>query len=102
MIDDLDGDFASFGRVERIALCRVESFPGGFVDPGMRCPFETLAWIAGTVEVGVLNEEAFAIVVGVDEPAGNVVSGGANPSARPCHAQSFLHFIKCQSYSSIA
>lgn len=42
-----------------------------------QCAFELVVWLVGAGEVGVTDEEAFPVVVGVDEPAGDVVGGMA-------------------------
>ena len=51
----------------------VEGRPGGFVDLGAEGALELFVGLVGAGEVGVADEEALAVVVGVDEPAGDVV-----------------------------
>ncbi len=43
---------------------------------------ELLVGLVGAREVGVADEEALAVVVGVDEPAGDVVGRGVADLAR--------------------
>ena len=74
VVDYFDGDLAGVGAVEGAAGGAVEAAPGGFVDFGAEGALEFFVRLIGAGEVGMANEEAFAIVVGVDEPAGNVVS----------------------------
>ena len=45
----------------------------GFVDLGAEGALEPGVGVVGAEEVGVANEEELAVVVGVDEPAGDVV-----------------------------
>lgn len=77
MVDDLDGDLAGVGSVEGAALGGVQFCPGRFIH---LCPERPLQLLVGPVaarEIGVAHEEALAVVVGVDEPAGDVGSGVA-------------------------
>ncbi len=76
MVDDLHGDLARLGRVEGLALGAVEGSPEGFVDLGSEGAFELLEGLVGAEEVGVPDEEAFSVVIGVDEPTGDVVGRG--------------------------
>ena len=77
VVDDLDGDLAGLGRVEGAAGGGVQGRPGGFVDFGAEGALELVVGLAGAKEVGVADEEALAAVVGVEEPAGDVVGGAA-------------------------
>jgi len=45
----------------------------GLVDLGSEGAFELAVGVVGSEEVGVADEEALAVVIGVDEPAGDVV-----------------------------
>ena len=66
-----------FRVVERPACCAVKRRPRGFVDFGTQGSLEfvvgTLAVFGGTGEVGVADEAALAVVLGVDEPARDVI-----------------------------
>ena len=75
------------GLVERPAHRAVETAPGRFVDLGPERPLELVVGFVGPGEVGVADEEALAVVVGVDEPAGDVVGGAAAdlPGRRVVH-----------------
>src|SRR5713101_7768345 len=77
MVDNLDGDLARFGLVERPAHRTVQTAPGRFVDLGPERPLELVVGFLRTSEVCVTHKEALAVVIGVDEPAGNVVGGSA-------------------------
>ena len=76
MVDDLHGKLARFGLVERSAHRSVQTAPSGFVDLCPQHSFEFGIWFLGSCEVGVAHEEALAVVIGIDESAGNVVGGG--------------------------
>src|SRR5690606_19152072 len=73
MVDDLDGYAAGFGFGEGAGGVAVEGFPGFGVDFGLEGGFQGLVGVVGAEEVGLADEEAFAVVVGVDEPAGDAV-----------------------------
>ena len=73
MVDDLDGDAAGGGAVEGAGGVAVEGFPGSSVDLGLEGGLERLVGVVGAEEVGVADEEALLVVVGVDEPAGDAV-----------------------------
>ena len=76
MIDNLDRDLAFIGRfLEGDGFVGVERAPGGFVDFGAEGAFEFVVGFVGACEVGVADDEGFFVVVGVDEPAGDVVGG---------------------------
>ncbi len=76
MIDDLDRDLAFIGRfLEGDGFVRVERAPGGFVDFGAEGAFEFVVGFVGAGEVGMADDEGFFVVVGVDEPAGDVIGG---------------------------
>ena len=51
----------------------MQRLPGVLVDFGFQRRLQRPVWIVGTEEVGVADEEALLVVVGVDEPAGNIV-----------------------------
>ena len=82
MVDDLDRDLA-FGRfLERDGGIGVQRAPRGFVDFGAQGTFEFVVGFVGAGEVGVADDEGFAVVVGVEEPAGDVVGGVGADFAR--------------------
>ena len=60
----------------------MEGLPGFMVDLSFERSPKGFVWIAGTEEVGMTDEEAFLVVVGIDEPAGNTVSAVAADFAR--------------------
>ena len=74
--------FARLRLGERLAGGRVQCGPSRLVDVGLQGAFEFVIRLLGSGEVGVADEEAFAVVVGVDEPAGDVVRRVAADLAR--------------------
>jgi hypothetical protein len=77
VIDNLDGDFAGGGPGEGTADGGVKGRPGGFVDLRLEGLLELFIWLVSAGEIGVPDKEAFAVIVGVKEPAGQVVGGTA-------------------------
>ncbi len=75
MIDDLDRDLAGFGFFKGIGGGGIQRSPGGFVDLGAQGALELFVGLVGASEVGVADDEGLLVVVGVDEPAGNVFGG---------------------------
>jgi len=71
VVDDFDGDAAGFGFVEGAGGVAVECGPGFGVDLGFEGGFERGVGVVLAEEVGVAHEEALAVVVGVEEPAGD-------------------------------
>ena len=71
VVDDLDGDAAGSGFREGAGGVAVQSGPGVGVDFGFQGGSERLVGVAGAEEVGLADEEALFVVVGVDEPAGD-------------------------------
>ncbi len=55
----------------------MEGFPGFLVDLGFERRAQRFVRVVGTEEVGVADEEAFLVVVGIDEPAGDAVGAVA-------------------------
>ena len=55
-----------------MALGAVERRPLGLVDLGAEGVLQLVVGVLAAAEVGVADEEALAVVVGVDEPAGDV------------------------------
>lgn len=73
VVDDFDGNVVGFGLGEGMGYVVVEIVLGFFVDFGFECCFEVFVWIVGVEEVGLVNEEVFFVVVGVDELICDVV-----------------------------
>ena len=71
MVDHLYGDAAGFGFVEGAGGVAVQRRPGFFVDLGLERGLEGLVGIVCAEEIGVADEEALLVVIGVDEPAGD-------------------------------
>ena len=73
VVDDFDGDAAGWGLGEGAGRVAVQGGPGFLVDFGFEGGFQRLIGIIGAEEVGVADEKAFLVVVGVNEPAGDAV-----------------------------
>ena len=73
MIDHLYGDATGLRLFERTGSIAVQSRPGFFVDLRFESGLERLVGVVRAQEVSVADEEAFFVVIGVDEPAGNPV-----------------------------
>jgi len=71
VIDDFDGDAGGFGFWKGTGGIGVEGFPRFRVDFGFQGGFEGFVGITDAKKIGVPNEDAFLIVIGVDEPAGD-------------------------------
>ena len=71
VIDDLHRDPPRFRLGERARSIAVEALPGFLVDLGLEGRLQRLVGVVGAEEIGVADEEAFLVVVGVDEPAGD-------------------------------
>src|ERR1700733_11104469 len=65
------------GFIERPRDIAVESGPGVFVDLGFQRGLEGLVGVVRAWEVGVAGEEAFLVVLGIEEPAGDAVGSVA-------------------------
>ena len=91
MIDHLDRDLAGLGLLKGVGGRRVQGAPGGLIDLGPQGALQFFVRLVGAGKVGVANDEGFLVVVGVDEPAGNVVGGvGAHfASGRVVNVQAF-------------
>ena len=77
VVDDLDRDAAGRGPLEGARGVASERRPGFLVDLGLQRGLERLVRIARAEEVGVADEEALLVVVGIDEPAGDAVGAVA-------------------------
>ena len=73
VVDDFDGDLAGLGLVKGAADGGIKGLPGRFVNIGPEGAFELFVGLIGTGEIGVADEEALAVAIGVNEPAGDVV-----------------------------
>ena len=71
MIDDLHCNSARFWFVEWTRGIAVQCLPRFLIDLGFQGRLQSAVRIILAEEVGVADEEAFAVVVGVDEPAGD-------------------------------
>ena len=73
MVDYLYRYTPGLGLVERPGGVTVESGPCVFVDLGLEGGFQSLVGVVCTQEVGMADEEAFLVVVGIDKPASNAL-----------------------------
>ena len=79
MVDDLDGEPPCRRTRERLGNVAIERFPCFSVDLGLQAGFERLVRIIRAHEIGAADEEALLVVIGVDEPCGDVaLATGAN------------------------
>ena len=81
MIDHFHRDAAALGFLEWPRCVAVQRRPGFFVDLGFEGGLQRAVGIVGAEEVGVADEEAFFVVVGIDEPAGDAVGAVADDFA---------------------
>jgi hypothetical protein len=70
------GDLAGLGFGKGAALRTVDARPGSYVDLGPQGTFQFFVRLIRANDVGVAHKEAFAGVVGINEPAGDIVGGG--------------------------
>src|SRR5689334_4619537 len=73
MIDHLHGYSAGLRLVEGPGRIAVERGPGICIDFGFKGGLECLIGIVRPEEVGVADEETLLAVIGIDEPAGELV-----------------------------
>ena len=78
VIDHLHRDPPACRLVERARGVAVERRPGFLVDLGLQRRLQRAVGIVRAEEVGVADEEALFVVVGVDEPAGDAVGAVAD------------------------
>lgn len=71
MVDHLHRDAAGSGFGEGAGGVAAQGGPGVFVDFGAEAGFEGGVGVVGAEEVGLADEEALFVIVGVDEPAGD-------------------------------
>ena len=77
MVDDLDGDLAGTRLREGAAFGAVKGGPGVLVDLRLERGLEPLVRVIGAKEIGLTDEEAFLVAIGVDEPASDIVRSAA-------------------------
>ena len=66
MVDDFHRNAAGFWFIKRTGGIAVECRPGFLVNLGLEGSLEGPVWIAGAQKVGMADEEALLVVVGVD------------------------------------
>ena len=71
MVDHLDRNATGGGLIEGTRGIAMQRFPGFFVDLGFEGGLEARIGIIGAQEIGMPDEEALFVIVGIDEPAGN-------------------------------
>lgn len=74
VVDDFDRDAATRWFVEGTRGVAAEAFPCVFVDPGFEGCLERLVGVVCAEEIGVSDEEALFVVVGVEEPTRDAFS----------------------------
>ena len=78
MVNDFDRDTAGFRFLKGTRGVAVERGPGFFVDFGLEGSLQSAVGIVRAEEVGVADEEALFVVVGIDEPASDAVGAVAD------------------------
>src|SRR5579872_968274 len=73
VIDDFHCDATARGPRERTRGVGIERRPGLLVDLRLERCLEALVGVVRAQEIGVADEEALLVVVGVDEPGGDAV-----------------------------
>jgi len=71
VVDHLDRDAAGCRFGKGPGDVAVEARPGLFVDLGLEGGLERLVGVVGAEKIGLANEKALLVIVGVDEPAGD-------------------------------
>ena len=92
MVDDFDGDASAWWFSEGAAGVAVERFPCLFVDLGFEAAFERFVEIVRAEEISVADEEAFLVVVGVDEPTGDATGRTQDVDAAYRRRNFFVNF----------
>lgn len=82
MVNHLDGDAARFRLRKGTGSIAVQARPGIFIDFSFECSFQSFIRVIRAEKIGVAHEEAFFVVVRIDEPAGDSVRGIAANLAR--------------------
>ena len=77
MIDDLHRNPPCRGLVKRPGGVAIQRCPGFCIYLRFQGGFQRFVRVVGAEEVGLADEEAFFVVVGVDEPAGDAVGAVA-------------------------
>lgn len=78
MVDDLHRNPPRLRLLERTRGVAVQCRPCFRVDLRLQRGFERAVGVVGAEEVGVADEEAFFVVVGVDKPAGDAIGAVAD------------------------
>jgi hypothetical protein len=73
MIDHLHRDAAARRPRERAGGVGIKRRPRILVDIGLQCGLQALVGIVRAEEIGVADEKAFLVIVGVDEPSGDAL-----------------------------
>lgn len=79
MVDHLDGNPAGGRRVKGKAFGAIKGSPGTLIHLGAQRPLQPLIGLVRAGEVCMPDKEALAIIVRVDEPAGNVIGQSQTP-----------------------
>ena len=77
MVDHFDGDAAGGRLVEAARQVVAQRGPRVGIDLGLQGGLQRPVGVVRAEEVGVADEEALLVVVGVDEPAGDALGGVA-------------------------
>jgi len=77
VVDNLHGNTAGLRFGEGPGGVAIERGPGFLVDLGLESGLERAVGVVRAEEIGVADEEALFVVVGVDEPAGNAIGAVA-------------------------
>ncbi len=73
MIDHFHRDSLSGRPLEGAGGGAIQAGPGVFVDLGLQCGFQALIRVIGAQEICVADEEAFLVIIGIDEPGGDAI-----------------------------
>src|SRR4051812_42283141 len=81
MIDDFHSDTSRLWFLKGARDVAVERGPGFFVDLGLEGGLQSTIGIVRSKEIGLTDEEALFVVIGIYEPAGDAVSSVADDFA---------------------